>query len=115
MPSAGVYPFRLVAGHVTGGADLEWFSVLPDGTRVLVNDSSNTNALMAFRARKIVAMPKLNLPTLSGGLVVISWTGGGTLQEAPSVNGPWQASPSQSNPQSVQATANLKLYRVKLP
>jgi len=115
VPSAGVYPFRLVAGHVTGGADLEWFSVLPDGTRVLVNDSSNTNALMAFRARKIVAMPKLNLPTLSGGLVVISWTGGGTLQEAPSVNGPWQASPSQSNPQSVQATANLKLYRVKLP
>src|SRR4029077_15290268 len=53
VPSAGVYPLRLVAGHVTGGADLEWFSVLSDGTRILVNDSSNTNALMAFRARTV--------------------------------------------------------------
>jgi hypothetical protein len=105
----------LVAGHVSGGADLEWFSILPDGTRVLVNDSSNTNALMAFRARKVVVKPMLNPPTLSGGLVVISWTGGGTLQEATSVNGQWQPSPSQNNPQSVQVTGNLKFYRVRFP
>jgi len=115
VPSAGVYPLRLVAGHVSGGADLEWFSILPDGTRILVNDSSNTNALMAFRARKVVVKPMLNPPTLSGGLVVISWTGGGTLQEATSVNGQWQPSPSQNNPQSVQVTGNLKFYRVRFP
>jgi hypothetical protein len=115
VPSAGVYPLRLVAGHVTGGADLEWFSVQPDGTRILVNDTSNTNALMAFRVRTAVTKPVLNPPTISGGLVVISWTGGGTLQEATSVLGPWQASSSQSNPQSIAATGNLKLYRIRLP
>ena len=69
VPSAGVYPLRLVAGHVTGGADLEWFSVQPDGTRILVNDTSNTNALMAFRARTAVTKLVLNPPTISGGLV----------------------------------------------
>ena len=115
VPSAGVYPLRLVAGHVSGGADLEWFSILPDGTRILVNDTSNTNALMAFRARKVVVKPVLNPPTLSGGLVVISWTGSGTLQEATSVNGQWQPSANQSNPQTVQATGGLKFYRIRSP
>jgi hypothetical protein len=116
VPTAGVYPLRLLAGHVTGAADLEWFSILPDSTRVLINDNTATNALMAFRARA-AATPTLvlNPPTLSNGLVVISWTGSGTLQEATSVNGPWQVSLSQSNPQSVQPTNSFKLYRVKSP
>src|SRR5579862_672271 len=117
VPRAGVYPLRLVAGHVTGGADLEWFSVLPDGTRILVNDTSNTNALMAFRARTVPVStkPVLNLPTISSGTVVIAWTGGGTLQEATSVTGPWQTSASQSNPQTVSATGSFKLYRIRSP
>ena len=117
VPSAGVYPLRLVAGHVTGGADLEWFSVLNDGTRILVNDSSNTNALLAFRARTVPVgvKPVLNLPTRSGGALVISWTGTGTLEEATSVTGPWQTSPSQNNPQNVTVTGSFKLYRVRSP
>jgi hypothetical protein len=116
VSTAGVYPLRLVAGHVRGAADLEWFSILPDGTRILVNDTSNTNALMSFRARKAATpAPVLNPPSLSAGHVVISWTGGGTLQEATSVIGPWQASASQNNPQSVPITGSFKLYRVKLP
>ena len=113
VPSAGVYPLRLVAGHSTGAADLEWFSVLPDGTRVLVNDTSNANALRAFRARTAAAPTKqLNPPTLSGGGVVISWTGSGTLEEATSLSGQWQASPSQSNPQTVPISAGQKFYRI---
>src|SRR5207248_5587709 len=35
VPAPGIYPLRLVAGHATGAADLEWFSVQPDGTRIL--------------------------------------------------------------------------------
>lgn len=114
VPNPGVYPLRLVAGHATGAANLEWFSVQPDGTRILVNDSSTPNALLAFRARSAPApRPELNQPTLSGGQVVISWTGTGTLEEATSVNGPWQPSANQSNPQTVPATGTLKLFRVR--
>ncbi len=113
VPTAGVYPLRLVAGHTTGAANLEWFSVLADGTRILVNDTSNPNALLAFRARKITVRPVLNQPTISGGQVTISWTGTGTLEEATSVNGPWQDSSNQSNPQTVPATGAMKLYRIR--
>ena len=116
VPSAGVYPFRLLAGHSSGAADLEWFSIQPDGTRVLINDRTATNALMAFRARTApTPAPVLNPPTISGGQVTISWTGNGTLQETTSVSGPWQTSPSQSNPQTVQVSGNFKLYRIHLP
>jgi hypothetical protein len=116
VPSAGVYPFRLVAGHTSGSADLEWFSILPDGTRMLVNDTSNTNALLAFRART-AATPTLalNPPTLSNGQITISWTGTGTLQEATSVTGPWDNSPNQTNPQTIPTTAGAKFYRIKSP
>jgi hypothetical protein len=116
VPSAGVYPFRLVDGHSSGAADLEWFSIQPDGTRILINDSSNTNALLAFRARTAATPPlAMNPPTLSNGQISISWTGSGTLQEATSVSGPWQASSSQANPQTVPTTSGSKFYRVKSP
>lgn len=115
VSAAGLYPLRLVTGHATGSADLEWYSVLPDGTRILLNDSSATNALMAFRARKVTVRPVLNAPTVAGGLVTISWTGPGTLQEASSVIGTWQTSASQLNPQTVAATGALKFYRLKSP
>jgi hypothetical protein len=81
VPKAGVYPLRLVAGHVNFGADLEWFTIQPDGTRILLNDTANTNALLAFQARTAVTTPVLKVPTISGGSLTLSWTGGGTLQD----------------------------------
>ncbi|HZR21405.1 MAG TPA: PA domain-containing protein [Verrucomicrobiae bacterium] len=116
VPTAGVYPMRLVAGHSAGDANLDWFSVQPDGTKILVNDRSNPNALLAFRARSAtVTKPVLNAPTLSAGKIVISWTGTGTLEEAPSVTGPWQPSASQSNPQSISTSGGAKFYRIHAP
>ena len=35
VPEAGIYPFRLVSGQSVGAASLEWFSILPDDTKVL--------------------------------------------------------------------------------
>ena len=113
VPAAGVYPLRLVAGHAGGMADLEWFSIMPDGTRILINDTSNPNALRAFRARNAGALPVLNRPAVSGGMVTISWTGVGLLEEAGSVSGPWYTSTNQGNPQIVPATALMKFYRVR--
>ena len=116
VPTAGVYPLRMVAGHTTGMADLEWFSILPDGTRILINDTSNTNALLAFSATQQVSTPPvLNIPALSAGQITISWTGTGTLQEATSVSGPYQASTNQNNPQTITATGGQKFYRIQAP
>jgi len=68
-----------VAGHSSGAADLEWFSIQPDSTRILLHDTSTPNALLTFRARNPGALPHLNRPTISGGAVTISWTGVGLL------------------------------------
>ncbi len=118
VSAAGVYPLRLVAGHMgalSGAAareNLEWFSIKPDGTKILVNDTTNPDALRAFRARSNPT-PVMNAPTLSGGNITISWTGAGTLEEALAVTGPWSDSSNQNNPQSVPAAGARKFFRVR--
>jgi PA domain len=111
--SAGVYPLRLVAEQSTGMADLEWFSIKADGSRVLLNDTSNPDALLAFRARTGGGAASFNPPTLSAQGLTVSWTGSGTLEEADSVAGPWKASASQSNPQTVRTDQTTKFYRIR--
>ena len=114
VPAAGVYPLRLVAGQGSGAADLEWFSIKPDGTRILVNDTSKPDALLAFRARNAGAVPVLNVPTLSGANVTVSWTGVGMLEEAATlVRGPWGASSNQNNPQTIPSAGSAKFYRIR--
>jgi hypothetical protein len=113
VPAAGVYPMRLVSGQEAGNADLEWFSIKSDGTKVLMNDTSNPDALRTFRARTVVQQPVFNAPTLAAGSVTISWTGNGTLQESTLVTGSWTNSPSQINPQTVPATTGNKFYRIQ--
>jgi hypothetical protein len=41
--------------------------------------------------------------TRSGSSITLSWAGGGTLQEAPQITGPWTDSLSQANPQTFEA------------
>lgn len=49
VPQAGVYAFRTTYENGTGGADIEWFTVKPDGTKVLINDTAN-GGIKAYRA-----------------------------------------------------------------
>ena len=49
VQQAGLYPARLIWKNGNGGANVEWFSVLQDGTKVLINDSANANAIKAYR------------------------------------------------------------------
>ncbi|PYK98318.1 MAG: hypothetical protein DME19_12980 [Verrucomicrobia bacterium] len=55
VQQAGIYPFRLIwengDGELPGnGAGCEWFTVQPDGTKILINDPSptNTTGIKAF-------------------------------------------------------------------
>lgn len=45
---AGVYPFRMIYEEGGGDSAVEWFTVKPDGTRVLINDTAD-GGLKAYR------------------------------------------------------------------
>jgi hypothetical protein len=93
---AGVYLFRLLWMEGGGGANVEWFTVNADGTRALVN-GTQAGALRTFRRRTVAEPGGGGTPTLAftgivrnaNGSITLTWTGGGTLQTSPSINGPW--------------------------
>lgn len=48
-PQAGIYPFRLVYWQGGRGANLHFYTLLESGERILVNDSSDSRAIKAYR------------------------------------------------------------------
>ena len=49
VQEAGVYPFRVIYENGGGGGHIEWYTLLPDDTKVLVNDTAN-GGVAAYRA-----------------------------------------------------------------
>ena len=120
-PKAGVYLFRLLWMEGGGGANVEWFTVNADGTRALVN-GTQAGALRSFR-RRTVSEPGggTTTPLVFTGIVrnangslTLTWTGGGTLQSSPSINGPWTDVTGATSPLTLtpdQATQFARLRR----
>jgi hypothetical protein len=50
IAKAGFYPFRLIWENGTGGCNVQWYSRPADGSRVLINDPANPQALLAYRS-----------------------------------------------------------------
>src|ERR1035441_113127 len=48
VTQTGYYPFRLVHFQGSSAASLEWFSVTPDGQKILINDTSTTGFIPAY-------------------------------------------------------------------
>ncbi|MDB6071472.1 MAG: hypothetical protein JWL81_2643, partial [Verrucomicrobiales bacterium] len=48
VPTAGLYPVRLLWWEGGGGANLEFFTVKPDNTKVLINDTIDVDSIKAF-------------------------------------------------------------------
>ncbi|MBX7106728.1 MAG: hypothetical protein K1X57_21820, partial [Gemmataceae bacterium] len=88
VPKAGVYPMRCLWQEGGGGANVEWFSVATDGTKVLLNDTASPKALKAFEKATVVAKPTVSIAA-SGSNVTVTYSAGSTLQSAATVNGPW--------------------------
>ena len=93
----------------------------PDGTfrlRVPGADASEQskyylNALM-LRAHVADAAPQLRLTAYPDGLLILGWIGAGYLLESsPSLDGPWEVSGNQSNPQIVVHAAATTFYRLR--
>lgn len=69
---------------------------------------------LAFYNVAAPVAPSLNLVG-GAGSASIYWTGTGTLQVSPTVNGPWTAAPSQANPQTVSFGGPASFWRIGPP
>jgi len=119
VQDAGVYPVRIIYQDGAGGGNIEFFSVKADGTKVLINDTANGGA-RAYRTGQAPNKPT-EAPRFTGiqrnanGSITITWTGGGTLQSAASVTGPWQDVAGATSPFTLTPAAgqNILFGRVR--
>ncbi|MCB1095222.1 MAG: hypothetical protein KDN22_06545 [Verrucomicrobiae bacterium] len=78
VKEAGVYPIRVIwwngaGGNAgTGGANIELFSILGDGTRVLLNDTAN-GGLRVYRSAGVDTFNITEIAFDAGGNVVLKW------------------------------------------
>lgn len=116
VQEAGVYAFRTIYFEGGGDANIEWFTITPDGSRILINDTLN-GGVPSFQQGTIPSAPvsvvvsaRLN----ASGQVVIEWSSG-TLLSADSVNGTYLPVAGATNPHVVNpASAPSKFYRVQV-
>jgi len=116
VPAAGVYPLTLYWENGGGDANCEWFvQDIGTGVKTLINDPASP--VKAWIQRNFPSGAHFNPPTLSGGNMVLSWTGEGELEFAYSLTGPWWMAVNQNNPQSVPVNTGLPVgqtfYRVR--
>ena len=120
VEKAGVYLLRLLYYNGTGDARVEWFTVNANGTRALVG-GTQTGALKAYRTRTVAepALPATEPPRITSftrnadGSLTLQWTGGGTLQSAPSLTGPWTDQTGATSPVTVNPTERALFGRIK--
>jgi hypothetical protein len=73
------------------------------------------NALM-LRAQPASTAARLHLARSTGGQLILAWTCAAcVLEEGPTLDGPWQPSASQSNPQFLLPAAASTFYRLRQP
>lgn len=90
-------------------------TTVSDGRLSLTNGTGASNNKFTFveiyPAPSDVTPPELAVGA-SNGNVSVTWTGGGTLQSAPAINGPWSSTGNSSGAYSEPATAEAKYFRV---
>jgi hypothetical protein len=106
---------RLVYYQTHGGGLVRWFSVTPSGEQVLINDPEHPLALRAFRTTSGTTTPSPRITTTrNGNSMVLSWTGGGTLETSSTMAaGSWTAVQNGTSPYTVQTTGANAFYRVR--
>ena len=110
VPKAGTYPFRVMYYQTAGSANLEWFVLNADGTRALINDTTNAKAIPAYyQWTTPPAAPTLSVVRAASGLTL---TFTGTVQSADAVTGPW-SDLAGASPMTLPTSGAMKFYRAK--
>ena len=116
VATPGIYPIRTIWEEGGGGANIEIFSVKADGTKVLLNDTTH-GGFNAYRVGTAPNKPAVALQftkiSAAAGNVSIEWTGGGTLQKADAITGPWTDVSGATSPASLSAAGGSAFYRIK--
>ncbi|MCI0746928.1 MAG: CHRD domain-containing protein, partial [Verrucomicrobia subdivision 3 bacterium] len=83
------------------GARLVFNNVVDaDAGNYTVVISNASGSVTSSVATVTVPLPELDIAR-TGDDIVLSWTGGGTLQEAKDIRGPWRNAANQANPQNI--------------
>lgn len=111
-----------VANNVTNVAVLN--SVRPSGTGEVTisltpganNNNANHFTYLGVLKMELLPLPRHLPPRITGGSLNLQWTGGGVLEWAPTVMGPWTplSSPDGNYSESVLPGTN-RFFRVRVP
>jgi hypothetical protein len=108
----GLYPFELLQYNATGDASLEWVVVTPSGSRLLINETGAGGLPAYVPAGAAPTLPVLSLQ-LEGNQLRLEWTGGGVLQSAPAITGPWGEVVGAGSPYTTALGTADQFYRVR--
>jgi hypothetical protein len=113
VETPGVYAFRTVYYENVDAAHIEWFTVKPDGARVLVNDSANGG--FASYSTGVAAGPAFSMQIRETATQVeITWTEPGTVLQRSSDLKTWADVPAAVSPfHPVTAPGTSAFYRLK--
>jgi hypothetical protein len=67
---------------------------------------------IATTAGSVSTGPTVNISRNADNTITISWTGGGTLQSASSVTGPWNPVAGATSPATLSTTGTMQFFRV---
>jgi len=113
IPAPGAYPLRTMYWQGGGGGNCEWYSITKDGQHVLLNNTTNSASLLAYRAAAYT--PPTN-PTISiakqGSSWVITFTP--SLYSSTTVNGTYTKM-NVTSPYTVPTTGTMNFYRAGSP
>lgn len=117
VEEAGIYPIRVIYQEGGGDAYIELFSVKPEGTKVLLNDTAN-GGYKTYRAGTVPAKPTIFNVAIgaSGGQISITWTQTGVvLQECSDLSTKiWTTVSGATSPyHPTTAGQTAKYYRLK--
>jgi hypothetical protein len=114
VPAAGFWPVRFVWYQGTGGAALELFTYDQNlnNNKHALNDPNDPASLKVFYALQGASAPQIVNTALSGGNITFTWTGGGELQTASSILGPWTGTGNTTGSASIPASGAMAFYRI---
>lgn len=95
------------ADGFTGGNAAGFYDLEPDGQKMFLNAVAYAIGLGGAGG------PEFRGISLSGGSLTIEWSGGGTLESATSITGPWAAVAGATSPYKAPAAGAGGFFRVR--
>jgi hypothetical protein len=105
---------NLVPMKDAGGATAVFTVADAVTTLRMSHDSGDFDWFMLVPTEGVTPPPQITGITVgAGGAITVTWTGGGTLEAAPAVTGPWQAVTGATSPYTFTPTEAILFGRIR--